>query len=52
VNRDYCHTLIVFTIYDAVAALVDADSYEGDTLAPYTEGSGAGLLDNEMPSAN
>jgi len=28
------------------AALVDALSYEGDTGAPYTEGSGAGLVDD------
>jgi predicted extracellular nuclease len=36
---------------DAVALLLDgvvrdAVSYEGDTVAPYTEGSGAGLLDD------
>ena len=31
---------------NAAAALVDAVSYEGDTLAPYTEGSGTGLIDN------
>lgn len=38
---------------DAVAllfdgAVVDAVSYEGDTAAPYTEGSGAGLLDDSF----
>ncbi|HEY5731862.1 MAG TPA: ExeM/NucH family extracellular endonuclease [Anaerolineales bacterium] len=36
---------------DAVAlffgsTLIDAVSYEGDTVAPYTEGSGAGLVDD------
>ncbi|HSG45607.1 MAG TPA: ExeM/NucH family extracellular endonuclease [Anaerolineales bacterium] len=36
---------------DAVAlyfgsTLIDTVSYEGDTVAPYTEGSGAGLVDN------
>ncbi|MDX1547812.1 MAG: lamin tail domain-containing protein, partial [Rhodothermales bacterium] len=31
---------------DALGALVDAVSYEGDTGAPYTEGSGAGLQDD------
>ncbi|HBX68125.1 MAG TPA: hypothetical protein DEH25_01720 [Chloroflexi bacterium] len=38
---------------DAVAlsfngTLIDAVSYEGDTAAPYTEGSGAGLADNGL----
>jgi hypothetical protein len=31
---------------DANGILVDAVSYEGDTGAPYTEGSGVGLLDD------
>jgi len=31
---------------NAAAALIDAVSYEGDTTAPYTEGSGSGLVDN------
>ena len=31
---------------NAADALIDAVSYEGDTGAPYTEGSGTGLVDN------
>jgi hypothetical protein len=33
-------------LLDPSGALVDTVSYEGDTGAPYTEGSGDGLLDN------
>ena len=36
---------------DGTGALIDAVSYEGDTASPYTEGSGAGLLDNSSVDA-
>jgi|GEM_PF-578265 len=36
---------------NAAAALIDAVSYEGDTAAPYTEGSGTGLVDDPSVDA-
>ena len=36
---------------DATASLVDAVSYEGDSGAPYTEGSGTGLVDDAAAAA-
>jgi len=37
---------VIFTPTDSI---LDTVSYEGDTLAPYTEGSGAGLSDSSNP---
>ena len=39
-------------LLNAAATLIDALSYEGDTLAPYTEGSGVGLVDNSAVDAS